>query len=456
MISSKKIDVDRRITVFCRIFQQAGFEIYLVGGVVRDFFLNRTVFDYDFASNAYPQQVQKLFKNVIPTGIRHGTVTVIFKGLHLEVTTYRTDGIYSDRRHPDTVTYAETLDEDLARRDFTINALAYNPCNDRLIDNYNGQQDIAKKIIRTIGDPGQRFAEDALRMMRACRFAAQLGFTIEEQTLAAIRENALQLKQVSAERIREELIRTITAIKPSRGIEYFRKGNLLPVFLPELQKCYNVKQNRFHIYDVYYHIMYVIDAFRDADYRVRLAGLFHDIAKPVCKKFLDQKKEPVFYNHDIVSGGIARKVLKRLKFSNNDTALIVHLVKNHMFHYTAEWSDGAVRRFVRNVGRENLPALFKLREADRIGNGSRGPDCSELAEFRQRIRKVIAEDAALKITDLDINGNILMQRFGLKPSRLIGDILKYLLEKVLDNPSLNKREKLAELAEAYIKQSNKI
>ncbi len=437
------------IKKFADIFIKNNFQIYIVGGAVRDFLRGEKHVDYDFATNAEPQDVIKLFKHVIPVGIDHGTVLVIFEKNEYEVTTFRTEDKYSDNRHPDNVYFVKTIDEDLARRDFTINAFAYDIINEKLIDNYGGKIDLNNKIIKTIGNPEIRFKEDYLRMLRACRFAGKLDFKIEEKTFSAIKKLSENISKISFERIRDELIKIMQSSKPSISLEYMRISKLMAYVLPELNECYEINQNRFHKYDVYYHNVYTCDAAPENDYRIRFAALFHDIAKPQTKREKDMEEENSFYNHEIIGAKIAGKILKRLKFSNHDIKYITHLVKYHMFYYTSEWTDGAVRRFIRNVGVENIESLFTLRDADRVGNGMKQGVPEVYINFKERIKKILEIDNAFKIKDLNINGDILMKNLSLSPGRLIGEILNYLLEIVLDNPNLNNKEELLEKAIEY-------
>lgn len=438
-----------RLSEFINTFYKNGFECYLIGGCVRDLILGYEIYDYDFATNARPEQVMKLFKRVIPTGIKHGTVTVMVKGLEFEVTTFRSDGKYLDGRRPEMVHYAESLDEDVMRRDFTINGMAYDLKKDEVIDYVGGMDDLNQGIIRTIGDPIERFSEDGLRTFRACRFAAKLGFIIEEKTFEAIGETLNISAMVSAERIREELMKLLTSGIPSVGLECMRKSGLLKLWLPELDSCYDIDQNKFHVHDIYYHSLYSCDAAPADKPLIRLSALLHDVGKVSTKRIGDDG-DYTFYNHEVIGARMVRKILKRLKFSNAEMETVNNLVLNHMFHYTDDWSDGAVRRFMRKVGVENIPDLFVLREADRVGNGSRSGLPEPIMILKQRIAKVIEAENAITVRDLNIDGNILMEKFDLKPGPVIGKILHELLEIVLDHPELNTGEMLLEKsAEIY-------
>ncbi len=431
---------------FTETFRRGGFDCYLVGGSVRDILLGHDTYDYDFATNALPEQVMKLFRRVVPTGIKHGTVTVLYGDMEFEVTTYRSDGKYSDGRRPDSVSFSSSLEEDVRRRDFTINGLAYDMKNEKIIDLVGGIDDLGRGIIRTIGIPVDRFSEDGLRTYRACRFSAKLGFEIEPATFNAISDTLDIASKVSAERIREEIMKLLAADTPSKGFEYMRRSGLLNLALPELDACYGIEQNRFHAYDIYYHSLYSCDAAPKEKPLVRLSALLHDIGKVGTRKQAEDG-EYTFYNHEVIGARMVRKLMKRLKFSNTEMEIVNNLVINHMFHYTDDWSDGAVRRFMRKVGVENIPDLFELREADRIGNGTRTGLPEPIKKLQERIDAVIEAENAITVRDLHINGNIIMDRFELKPGPLIGRILHDLLELVLDEPEMNRDDILLEKAE---------
>lgn len=446
--------IHETIRNFSNVFHKHGYQLFLVGGALRDNLLGGKNTDYDFATDALPEEVMKMFRSVVPVGIAHGTVLVLFEGGEYEVTTFRTEGTYSDNRRPDEVTFVPTIDEDLKRRDFTINAFAYDVENDTFIDNFEGKNDLKEKVIRAIGNPGERFDEDALRMLRACRFASKLDFTIEEATLEAITARADLIKNISVERIRDELIKIMKSPKPSIAIEYMRITGLLEHILPDLMEGYQVDQNRFHKFDVYHHNLYSCDAAPADNVIVRFAALFHDIAKPRTRR-AKEDDENSFYNHEIIGGRMAYRILKRLKFSNEQINRITHLIKHHMFYYTHEWTDGAVRRFIRKVGLEHMTDLFQLRDADRAGNGTKTGIPRAFLDFKDKIEEILEKDAALKVTDLKLNGNDLMTKLQLKPGPIIGEILNYLLELVLDEPELNTAEQLEEKAREYYEKKEK-
>lgn len=430
-------------------FAKAGFECFMVGGSVRDLLLAHPVFDFDFATSARPADVVKLFRRTVPTGIKHGTITVLLGGHSFEVTTYRSDGKYTDGRHPEDIRFSNSLEEDVKRRDFTINGLAYNVLNGEVIDLVCGMEDLKSGLIRTIGNPRERFAEDGLRTYRACRFAAKLGFTIEEETFAAISQSLAVSAKVSAERVRDELMKMMETEKPSVGIEYMKDSGLLMLCLPELAQCVGVEQNKYHLYDIYYHSIYSCDAVPREYPLIRFAALLHDVGK-VPTRNTGSDGDYTFYNHEVVGARMVKRIMKRLKFSSEDAAAVLNMVSHHMFHYTSEWTDGAVRRFMRKVGLENLEHLFILRRADREGNGMRGGLPAPIRELKRRIEKVIEDENAITVKDLDINGYVVMEEFGIQPGPMVGKILNHLLELVLDDPEINKREILLEKAKEFV------
>ncbi len=434
-------------------FIDNGYQIYLVGGVIRDILLEREfpANEMDLTTNATPDEVKKLFGYVIPTGIKHGTVTVIKDDINFEITTFRLDGKYSDGRHPDKIEYAKTIEEDLQRRDFTINSFAFDLNSYKLIDLFDGLSDLKNSIIRTIGNPDERFREDGLRLMRAVRFATTLNFVIEDKTYRSIKKYIFMLRNVSMERIRDEFIKIILSDKPSVGIELLRKTEILRVILPELLTGFGIKQNKFHKYDIYYHNIYTCDATPSNNLPVRLSALLHDISKPVAKNIPEdrEKDEATFYNHEVIGAIVAKKVLLRLKFSNEIINRVTSLIKNHMFYYTDEWTDSAVRRFLRKVGTELLDDLFLLREADRIGGGLRKGKSIHLEKLKEHIQVILDKENAFSLKDLKVNGRDVMRIKNIKPSRKVGEILNYLLEKVLDDPEKNNVEILSKMIEEY-------
>jgi len=436
-------DVPRGALEIADRLRAAGGVAYLVGGCLRDLVLGRRPKDWDIATDLAPSDVKKLFRRVHEVGAAFGTLMVPWRDGVYEVTTFRTEGAYSDGRHPDEVAFTREVERDLERRDFTINALAWDPRAGHIVDPFGGLDDLERRTIRAVGDPAERFREDALRLMRAIRFSAQLDFRIEEATWQAIRAEAEGLRRISHERIREELNRILLAPRPSRGLMLMLEAGLLAIVLPELAACRDVRQNRFHSHDVLVHSLMAIDAAPPDNLIVRLAALFHDIAKPQTRE--ERDGDYTFYAHQVLGARIAGRVMRRLAYSNEERERVEHLVYHHMFYYEPEWTDSAVRRFVRTVGRENIPDLIALRMADMGGNARKSGDTSPLRALLARIDEVIAKDTALNVKDLAIGGHDLMA-LGLSEGPAIGRILRALLEGVLDDPAFNERETL--LAEA--------
>ncbi|MFH1684229.1 MAG: CCA tRNA nucleotidyltransferase [Candidatus Margulisiibacteriota bacterium] len=427
-----------------KTLKEKGDQAYLVGGCVRDLLLNIPVKEWDMTTSAQPDKVSKLFKKVVPTGIEYGTVTAIVADGTYEITTFRSDEKYIDGRHPSNVAFTDDIHKDLSRRDFTINALAYDPEKDELLDDFKGQNDLKKKLIRTVGDPIERFSEDGLRSVRACRFAAKLEFEIEKKTLAAIPKTLAITKKVAPERIHDEIVKMLSAKNPSIAFELMRKSGLLQIIMPELETCYGIEQPpKFHKYDVYWHSLHSCDKAPQDSLVLRLAALLHDISKPSCKV------DYTFYNHDKMGAATAEKILKRLKFSNNEIKKVTNLISHHMFNYTSDWSDAAVRRFIRRIGGvENLLGLFALREADTRAM-EKEIDSGYLIELQKRIDKIVLEEHALDVSDLKVDGKDVMKVLNIRPGPKVGQILHALLEKALDDPKLNTREILLELIKTY-------
>ena len=435
-------------------FEAAGFKAYLVGGAVRDIFLHKKPHDFDVATNAAPQDVMKLFKIVIPTGFEHGTVTVHFKGLEIEVTTFRTESGYSDGRHPDSVNYAATIEEDLARRDFTINAIAADLKNGKIVDPFAGRRDIKKKIIRTVGKAHERFMEDGLRPVRCIRFACKLGFSIEKCTFSELSEQDVQKKisSISIERFRDEFEKILTCEKPSIGLKLLEKTGIMKMFIPELLQgrgCVQSDERGFHDFDVLDHLYYACDGAPAEKLNVRLAALFHDIGKPATKKIIDGNI--TFYNHEKISAKLTQEILMRLKFPNAVIDDVCHLINEHMFNYTPDWTIPAVRRFIIRVGQENLDNLFDLRIADMYGMHNHKIDykysaaIALLVELKDRITVELEKKNALSLKDLAINGNDLIEA-GIPAGKKLGVILNHLLDCVIEDPEMNTKEKLLEVA----------
>lgn len=441
--------------------QKAGFQSYIVGGCVRDFLLQIEPKDWDVTTNAKPEEIQKVFpdsfyeNNFLTVTARTGSKKPELA--EIEITTYRLEAKYSDKRHPDEVRYAEKLEDDLSRRDFTVNAIAMDE-KKKIIDLFDGQKDLKNKIIRTVGNAEERFSEDALRMLRAVRFATTLGFTIEEKTKEAIKKNSIWLEAISKERVRDEFVKIIMADKAYDGIELLRELGLLKYIIPELMDNYGVSQNKHHIYDCYQHAVKALEytAKKKFNMHVRLAALLHDIAKPRVKA--GEGENATFYNHEIVGAKMAFQILNNLKFSKKDVEKITRLVRYHLFYYNVdEVGEASVRRLVKNVGPENMEELLQVRQADRIGSGVPKAEPYKLRHLKYLIDKVSQDPISAKM--LKINGNDLMQLLNDKPGPKIGRILDILLGYVLDDPKKNTKEflekeakKLAELTEAELQK----
>ncbi len=436
---------------FADVFTRHGYQCFLVGGAIRDMLLGRAVTDFDIATDARPEDVQRIFRRVIPTGIRHGTVTVLFRGSQFEVTTFRVEEDYRDGRRPAAVHFTPSIEEDLKRRDFTINALAYDLGGNRLLDPHDGAGDLKRRQIRAIGDPLERFREDGLRPIRACRFAAQLGFHIEAATFAAIGGALDTVRQVSMERVREELERLLAAPLPSAGFQCLLEAGLLEIFLPELARCRGVEQRERHCYDVFEHSLYTCDAAPRDNLGLRLAALLHDVGKPAALS-RGEGGSLSFHGHEILSARLAEQITRRLKFPNRVIQKVAHLVRHHMFNYQEEWSDAAIRRFIARVEPENIPELLALRRADQIGRCRTREISANLIEFERRIQRVMAGDKALGLKDLAVDGRDLMERLSLAPGPQVGLILNFLLESVLEDPALNRRETLLEIARRFYEE----
>jgi tRNA nucleotidyltransferase/poly(A) polymerase len=446
------------------IFEKNGFKAYLVGGAVRDMFMNKEASDWDVATDATPEQVISAFKKVIPTGIAHGTVTVHFMGEEIEVTTFRIEQGYSDGRHPDKVSYASDIEEDLSRRDFTMNAIAVSLKDGSIVDPFNGKADIKNKVIRSVGNPLERFNEDGLRPIRAIRFASQLGFEIETDTLQAIsNEKVLQkTSTISIERFRDELVKLLKSPKPSVGLKLLESTNIMKLFLPELLEGRNCIQNDvrgYHVFDVLDHNFYSCDGAPVHKVNVRLAALLHDIGKPASKvvRVTDEGEIYNFFSHEKYSETIARKLLTKLRFSNNEINNVCHLIENHMFHYEESWSDAAIRRFVVRVKPENIEDLIDLRLADMYGKYNmpiqikESNACDLLIQLQDRIKKIQEENSAFTLKSLAVSGKDLME-IGIPSGKLIGKILDSLLETVLDDPKQNSKDVLLNIAKNLYEQ----
>lgn len=439
-------------------FQNAGFQIYIVGGVVRDLLLKRPSKDWDFTTDATPEQILKLYPEGI-YGNRFGTVIVPKKGeTHdknrgtalYEITTMRKEGEYLDSRHPQEVTWTNNIEDDLSRRDFTVNALALSIRpgeNPEIIDPYGGRDDLSKKLIRCVGNPDKRFQEDALRLMRAIRFSAQLNFAIEKDTLEAVKINAALIKNISWERIRDELFKILASDNYYEGVILLKETGLLEFILPELTRTFGIVQEgpkHDRVYDIGEHSLLSLKFCPSKDSLVRFACLVHDIGKyDTFKK--DASGNVTFYGHEIVGARQVKDVGKRLRLSSKEIDKLFALVRWHMFSVSENQTDSAVRRFIRNVGVENIEDMMAVRVGDRLGGGTPTETSWRTEEFKKRIQEVMKKP--FSISDLKITGTDVMEILQIKPGRKVGEVLNSLFQEVLEDASKNNREYLTEQVE---------
>ena len=437
-----KIDLPLSVKDILNKFEKSGFEIYIVGGAVRDILMGRATNDWDFTTSVIPEKILE----IVPGGLYNNEFGTVFtpnpddKDRPHEITTFRKEEGYEDFRHPNKITWGKSLEEDLSRRDFTINALALDS-NLKLIDLYKGTDDIKNKIIRAVRDPNERFSEDALRMMRAIRIAAELGFTIEEKTLEAIKKNVTLIGKIAKERVKEELFKLLKSSYPYEGVLLLRSSNLLQEIIPEFEKCFGVEQKspgRHHIYDVGEHLLMSLKFCKAEDPLVRFATLIHDIGKPQTYKKFDSGTI-TFYNHEMVSTKIAENLAERLKFSNKEKEKLIILVRWHQFTVDERQTDSAIRRFIKNVGIENISDMLALRTGDRLGGGARETSW-RLEEFKRRLLEV--QKQPFSIRDLKVDGNDVMKVLKIKPGPKVGNILEKLFEKVISKEIPNEKDKL--------------
>lgn len=468
--------------------QDAGYEAYLVGGSVRDLLLNRPVKDWDLTTNAKPEEIQKLFPDSFYDNT-YGTVGVPVKNndqtdFVIEITTYRSESEYHDRRHPEKIEWGKTVEDDLARRDFTINAVALplkkevarmeeiptartkitsmepwqeensrqDPELIKLIDPFKGQQDLEKKLIRAVRNPRQRFKEDALRLMRAIRLATQLNFEIEKDTWIALCEDAPLIQHVSYERIRDELFKILASPSALSGIQMLDASGILAYILPELEEGKGVSQvrpGRHHTTDVFTHNIMSMHHCPSKDPLVKLAALLHDVGKPQVAA-TDEDGYIVFYNHEVAGAITAKKIADRLHLSRKQRDKLYTLIRWHMFTVNEHATDSAIRRFIRNVGIENVADMIDLRIGDRLGSGTQTAQSWRLKKFKERIEKEL--NPAFSINDLAIDGHDIMKELGLKPGPQVGKILKILFEEVDENLNLNNKEHLVKRLHQILSQ----
>ena len=430
----------------CRRLREKGKRAWVVGGSVRDLLRGKPVADYDVCTDALPAEVQKIFPRVIPTGIEHGTVTVLLGGEPYEVTTLRGEGAYTDGRRPDEVRFLTDITEDLARRDFTVNAIAFDLVTQTIVDPFGGQRDLEARIVRAVGSPLERFREDGLRVLRAARFTATLEASLDPETEQAMGQALDVVQRVSAERVRDEWLKTMKARRPSQAFDVMRRTGALALACPELTPAFGCAQNRWHAYDVWGHSLATLDAC-EGDAILRVAALLHDVGKPASRAFSDKTSDYTFYEHERIGADMTDVVLQRLRFSNDERQRVVHLVRHHLVCYEPDWTDSAVRRWLRRVTRERVNDLYALCRADSLGKGR--PVEEELArveQLRARVESILAAGDALTTKALKVDGNTLMRELGLKPGKHIGQLLEGLLEHVIEQPAANTPEQLVPLA----------
>lgn len=440
-----KFAIPTEVEKVARTLEKAGYEAYVVGGCVRDLVLGHTPKDWDITTNAIPEEIQKLFPDSFYEN-DFGTVGVKTESEDptcavVEVTPYREEGEYRNARHPEYVRFGVSLEKDLERRDFTVNALAYRVTTGTLVDRHGGQEDLKKKVIRAVGDASERFKEDALRMMRAVRFAGQLGFVIEQGTADAIFKNADNLRNISRERVRDELIKVVETKEPMASIIVMQKLGLLTHVAPDLERGIGVEQNQAHSFDVYEHLLRTMQHAADKNWNtaIRIAGLFHDVSKPETRRWSDEKRDWTFHGHEVVGARVTKRIMEDLRFPKEIADKVVALVRWHMFFSDPDQvSMSAVRRVITNVGRENIWDLLNLRVCDRIGTGRPKEQPFRLRKYMSMVEQALRDPVTVGM--LKIDGQGIMKVSGEKPGPRIGHMLHALLEEVLDDPEKNTKD----------------
>ena len=454
-MESAQLTVPQVVTELCDTLRAGGFDAYLVGGCVRDLLLLREPKDWDITTNAKPEQIQALFKETFYEN-EFGTVGVVTESEDprlkvVEVTPYRIEGKYSNARHPDEVRFSDNIEDDLKRRDFTINAIAYEPATGKLVDKHDGRRDIKRRVIATVRNPGERFNEDALRMLRAVRISAELDFAIESGTSAGIVANAKQLEKISRERVRDELIRILMSPRPMQALYVAQKLGILRYVIPELEEEIGVDQNQAHSFDVFEHLLRSLQHAADKGWslEIRLAALLHDIGKPASRRWSEEKKDWTFHGHDVIGACMAQRILENLRFPKETTEKVTSLVRTHMFFADPDLVTlSAVRRVIARVGQENIKDLLYLRMCDRIGTGRPKEQPFRLRKYMSMVDEALRDPVSVAM--LKIHGNRLIE-MGENPSPRIGWILHALLEEVLDDPKKNIEEYLERRAREILK-----
>ncbi|MCD5380974.1 MAG: HD domain-containing protein [Candidatus Pacebacteria bacterium] len=438
-------DIPKAVKNVAETLENNGFEAYIVGGCTRDLLLGKLPKDWDLTTNAHPDQIQRLFPEHYANN-DYGTIGIKTEDEDpslqiIEVTPYRSESGYSDARRPDSVTFGVSLQEDLERRDFTVNALAYRATTGELVDLFDGLSDIENKRLITVGNPDERFAEDALRMMRAVRLAAELNFVIESSTMAAIQNNSQQLSRISIERVASEFIRTVASPTPMQGIVFMEKLGLLNQFIPEIVTSVGCEQGGIHAYDVYEHLLRTMQAAADKDFSLamRLAALFHDIAKPATRREGGKNKRYTFFGHEVVGARMTKVILERLKLPRELIEEVISLVRWHMFFSDPdEITLAAVRRTIVRIGEDRIDDLLNLRVCDRIGTGRPKEQPFRFRKYKAMVDEALRDPISVKM--LKITGDKIMDNSGEKPGKRLGYVLHALLEEALDDASKNTEE----------------
>lgn len=448
--------IPKEVSYVTETLKNAGFEAFLVGGCVRDLFLNKKPKDWDITTNAIPEQIMPLFVDTFYEN-DFGTVGVVQENVSdetlkvIEITPYRLESEYTDNRHPDKVSFSQKIEDDLQRRDFTINALAYNVFNNEVIDLYNGLSDIKVKVIRTVGKPEERFKEDGLRILRAVRFYTEIDFVIEEETEKAIFKNTDLLGNISRERIRDEFTKIIMSSRPMEGLSVLKKLGLMKYVVPELEEAYDIEQNKAHSYNVWEHLLHSVQHSADKGYplEIRLTALFHDIAKPASRRWAKDTNQWTFYGHEVLGARMTKKILTDLRYSSKIIEKVTMLVRWHMFFSdTEQITISAVRRMIANVGADNIWDLMNVRICDRIGTGRPKEDPYRLRKYHAMIEEALRDPVSVAM--LKIDGKKIMDVTHVTPGPKIGYTLHALLEEVLEDPKKNTEEYLENEAKGLI------
>ena len=462
-MKTSELPVPREVLGLCQKLNERGFEAYLIGGCVRDLLLGREPKDWDITTNATPEEIQGLFEETFYEN-KFGTVGVVTQSSNpclkvIEITPYRVEGKYSNARHPDEVRFSDNLSDDLRRRDFTMNAIAYDPISKKLVDEHGGQVDLERKIIAAVGNADERFQEDALRTMRAIRLSGELDFAIETKTAVAITRDAAQLEKVSRERIRDELVRILESDRPMQALYVAQKLGILKYVMPEIEAGLGVAQNQAHSFDVFEHSLRSLQHAADKKWPlvVRLAALLHDIGKPASRRWSDERKDWTFHGHEVIGAKMAKKILRDLRFSNEIIEVVTGLVRWHMFFSDPDKVTlSAVRRVITNVGVEHISDLLNLRICDRIGTGRPKEQPFRLRKYMSMVDEAMRDPVTVGM--LKIDGGKIMG-LGEKSGPRIGWILHALLEEVLDDPGKNTEDylenrvvELIELPEDHLKE----